>query len=254
MHFLSKSRKAAENLQLMSILSYEKSQRNFHGLQKRTGGGPPPTPPTPPHPDSFSIPNSKYDLLPMSFSSQVSFPDPPVLSIPDPVLSIPDPPVLSISDPVLGLKQPVKDILSSVCDEVFENSYCFTPVPTNTHTPASSTASKFSYTPALVPPHASRPAPASAPVPPYAHVPAPASAPATETAPAPATETAPAPATNRTSLSSKTSKSSKSSSPDPLVAEGLVTMKRKAEIIGKLYSCYINYPQMLYIKLILNFI
>ena len=107
------------------------------------------------------------------------------------------------------------------CDEVFEDSYCFTPAHTPTHTTASSTASKFSYTHALVPPHAFRPA----------------------TAPAPATETAPA--TNRTSLSSKTSKSSKSSSPDPLVAEGLVTMKRKAEIIGKLYSCYINYPQML---------
>ena len=205
----------------MSILSYEKSQRNLLGLQKRTGGGPPPTPPTPPHPDSFSIPNSKYDLLPMSFSSQVSFPDPPVLSIPDPVLSIPDPPVLSIPDPVLGLKQPVKDILSSVCHKVFEDSYCFTPAHTPTHTTASSTASKFSYTHALVPPHAFRLA----------------------TAPAPATETAPA--TNRTSLSSKTSKSSKSSSPDPLVAECLVTMKRKAELIGKLYSCYINYPQML---------
>ena len=162
----------------------------------------------------------------MSFSSQVSFPDPPVLSIPDPVLSILDPPVLS-------LKQPVRDILSSVCNKVFEDSYCFTPAPTPTHTPASSTASKFSYTPALVLPHVSHPAP----VPPYAHVPAP----ATETA----TETAPAPPTNRTSLSSKTSKSFKSSSPDPLVAECLVTMKRKAEIIGKLYLCYINYPQML---------
>ena len=180
----------------------------------------------------------------MSFSSQVSFPDLPVLSIPD---------------PVLGLKQPVKGILSSVCAEVLEDS--FTPAPTSTYTPASSTASKFFYTPAVVPPHAS---PTSA----YVHVPASSTATATATAPAPApvpapapapdietsaTEAAPAPATNRTSVCSKT-KSSKSSSPDPLAAEALVTMKRKAEIIGKLYSCYINYSQMLYIKLILNFI
>ena len=180
----------------------------------------------------------------MSFSSQVSFPDLPVLSIPD---------------PVLGLKQQVKDILSSVCDEVFEDS--FTPAPTPTYTPASSTASKFFYTPAVVPPHAS---PTSA----YVHVPASSTATATATAPAPApvpapapapdietsaTEAAPAPSTNQTSVCSKT-KSSKSSSPDPLAVEALVTMKRKAEIIGKLYSCYINYSQMLYIKLILNFI
>ena len=196
----------------MSILEYEKIQRNFLALQKQTGGGPPPTPPTPPHPDSLSIPNSKYDLLPVSFSSQVSFPDPPVLSIPD---------------PVLGLKQPVKDILSSVCDEVFDDS--FTPallLPTPLRPPQR-------------PPAATATAPASAPAP----------APDIESS---ASEAAPAPATNRTSVCSKT-KSSKSSSPDPLAAEALATMKRKAEIIGKLYSCYINYSQMLYIKLILNF-
>ena len=185
----------------MSILEYEKIQRNFLALQKQTGGGPPPTPPTPHHPDSLSIPNSKYDLLPVSFSSQVSFPDPPVLSIPD---------------PVLGLKQPVKDILSSVCDEVFDDS----------------------FTPALLLPTPLRP-PQRPPA-------------ATATAPDIESSASEAAATNRTSVCSKT-KSSKSSSPDPLAAEALATMKRKAEIIGKLYSCYINYSQMLYIKLILNF-
>ena len=128
---------------------------------------------------------------------------------------------------------------------MFEDS--FTPAPTPTYTPASSTASKFFNTPTVVPPHAST---TSA----YVHVPAS----STATAPAPyietsATEAAPAPANNLSSVCFKT-KSSKSSSPDPLTAEALVMMMRKAETIGKLNSCYINYSQMLYIKLILNFI
>ena len=112
---------------------------------------------------------------------------------------------------------------------MFEDS--FTPAPT----------------PTVVPPHAST---TSA----YVHVPA--SSTATATAPAPYIETSAteaAPANNLTSVCFKT-KSSKSSSPDPLTAEALVMMMRKAETIGKLNSCYINYSQMLYIKLILNFI
>ena len=126
---------------------------------------------------------------------------------------------------------------------MFEDS--FTPAPTPTYTPASSTASKFFNTPTVVPPHAST---TSA----YVHVPAS----STATAPAPYIETSAteaAPANNLTSVCFKT-KSSKSSSPDPLTAEALVMMMRKAETIGKLNSCYINYSQMLYIKLILNFI
>lgn len=104
-----KARKAAETRNIEELLHFEKTQRRFIAEQRKTGGGPPPRPPTPPHPDLLSqshVPNPKYDLLPMSFSSQVSFPS----------LSFPDPPL-----PVFGLKQPVKDILSTVCDRLFED-------------------------------------------------------------------------------------------------------------------------------------
>ena len=63
--------------------NYKLAHRQFLKNQKITGGGPPPRPPTPPSPEtlSSSLPqNPKYDLLPMPFSNNLSFPSPDLLS------------------------------------------------------------------------------------------------------------------------------------------------------------------------------